>query len=96
VEEEFTYQFCAIIAIPNVGTSLQYFSSRNIIFMNENGNVVDECNDEKWLWDLALLCDISWHLNDVQVWQTLVSDMFRVIKSFQNEAETVLRTAGKY
>lgn len=49
MEEEFTYQFCTIIAVPNVGTSLQYFSfeARNIIFRNENGKVVDELNDEK-------------------------------------------------
>jgi hypothetical protein len=34
------------------------------IFMNEKGKVVAECSDEKWLWDLALLCDISHHFND--------------------------------
>jgi hypothetical protein len=27
--------------------------------MNENGKVVAELTDKKWLWDLALLCDIS-------------------------------------
>jgi hypothetical protein len=33
------------------------------IFMNNKGKVVAEHMDEKWLWDLALLCDISHHLN---------------------------------
>jgi hypothetical protein len=61
VEGEFTKQFYSIIAVLNVGTSLQYFSfeARNIIFMNENGKALDELCDEKWLWDLALLYDVS-------------------------------------
>jgi hypothetical protein len=54
VEGEFTYQFSSIIAVLNVGTSLQYFSfeARNMIFMNENGKVMAELTDEKWLWNL--------------------------------------------
>jgi hypothetical protein len=28
------------------------------MFMNEKGKVVAELSGEKWLWDLALLCDI--------------------------------------
>jgi hypothetical protein len=31
--------------------------------MNNKGKVVGQFMDEKWLWDLALLCDISHHLN---------------------------------
>lgn len=68
--------------------------------MNENGKALDELRDEKWLWDLALLYDVIWHLNDVntklQVQQTLFSDMFQAIKCIKNEIETILGTAGKY
>jgi hypothetical protein len=37
------------------------------MFMNEKGKVVAELSDEKWLWDLALLCDISHHVNDLNI-----------------------------
>jgi hypothetical protein len=30
---------------------------------NQKGKIVAELSDEKWLWDLALLCDTSHHLN---------------------------------
>jgi hypothetical protein len=33
------------------------------MFVNEKGKVVAELSDEKWLWDLALLCDINHHVN---------------------------------
>jgi hypothetical protein len=32
--------------------------------MNEKGKVAAVLSDEKWLWNLALLCDINHHLND--------------------------------
>jgi hypothetical protein len=35
------------------------------MLMNEKGKVVVELGDEKWLWDLALLCDIRNHVNDL-------------------------------
>jgi hypothetical protein len=35
------------------------------MFMNKNGKVVAEHSD-KWLWDLALVCDISHHENECQ------------------------------
>jgi hypothetical protein len=31
--------------------------------MNEKGKIVADLSDEKWLSDLALLCDISHHVN---------------------------------
>jgi hypothetical protein len=31
------------------------------MFMNEEGKVVAELSDAKWLWDLAFLCEISQH-----------------------------------
>jgi hypothetical protein len=34
------------------------------IFVNEKGKVVPEISDEKWLWDLTLLNDISHRVND--------------------------------
>jgi hypothetical protein len=32
--------------------------------VDEKGKVVAELGDEKWLWNLALLCEISHHLHD--------------------------------
>jgi hypothetical protein len=29
------------------------------LYLNEKDKVVAEFSDEKWLWDLALLCDVS-------------------------------------
>jgi len=34
---------------------------------DEKGKVVAELGDEKCLWDLALLCDSSCHLNDLNM-----------------------------
>jgi hypothetical protein len=31
------------------------------MFMNEKGKVVAKLTDEKWLYDLGLLCDIGHH-----------------------------------
>jgi hypothetical protein len=31
------------------------------MFVNKNGKSVTELHDEKWLWDLTLLCDITHH-----------------------------------
>jgi hypothetical protein len=33
--------------------------------MNEKGKVVVELSDEMWLLYLLLLCDINYHLNDL-------------------------------
>jgi hypothetical protein len=33
--------------------------------MNKKGKVVAELGNEKWHWDLALLHDISHHVNDL-------------------------------
>jgi hypothetical protein len=37
------------------------------MFMNEKGKVMAKLSDVKWLWDLALLCDISYHVNDLNI-----------------------------
>jgi hypothetical protein len=47
---------------------------------------VAKFNDEKFLWDLALLCDISHHLYDLK-YQTsrsavIISDMFGAVRAF--------------
>jgi hypothetical protein len=51
--------------------------------MNEKGKVVAELRDEKWLSDLALLRDISHHVNysniNLQGQQILTPDMFGAI-----------------
>jgi hypothetical protein len=33
------------------------------MLMNEKDKVEAEVTVERWLWDLAMLCDISYHLN---------------------------------
>jgi hypothetical protein len=55
--------------------------------MSEKGKVVAELSDEKWLWDLALLCDISHYVNylnnKLKGQQKLFSDMFRAVRAFE-------------
>jgi hypothetical protein len=53
--------------------------------VNEEGKVVAELGDEKWLWDLALLCDQPARecLNTkFQEQLKLISNMFGVVKDF--------------
>jgi hypothetical protein len=54
------------------------------MFKKEKSKVVAELSDEKWLWNLALLCDISHHVNDLniklQAQQRPISDMFWAVK----------------
>jgi hypothetical protein len=35
------------------------------IFITDKGKAVVEVHDEKWLWDLAVLCDTIHHINDI-------------------------------
>jgi hypothetical protein len=48
---------------------------------------VPELGHVKWLWDVALLCDVSHHLNDLntklQGQQKLISGIFRDIRAFE-------------
>jgi hypothetical protein len=64
----------------------------------QKGKFVAKHNDEKWLWDLAMLCDISHQLNylntKLQGQQKLTSGMSETV-SFLNKAETTLGKAGK-
>jgi hypothetical protein len=57
------------------------------MFLNEKGKVVIELCDEKWLWNFALLCDISHYLNDLNTklkdQQKLISDMSRAARAFE-------------
>jgi hypothetical protein len=57
------------------------------MFMNEKGKVVAECTDEKWLWDLAFLCDVSHRVNDLntkfQGQHKLISDIFGAVRAFE-------------
>jgi len=49
------------------GTDLKCFLALRIEIekpVDEKGKVVAELGDEKWLWNLALLCEISHHLHD--------------------------------
>jgi hypothetical protein len=69
---------------------LKHFSSLRVeieMFMSEKGKVVPELNDEKRHWELASLCDISHHLNDLntkyQGQQEFISDMFGAVRTFE-------------
>jgi hypothetical protein len=57
------------------------------MFTEEKGKVVVELSDEKWLRDLALLCDISHYVNGLnmklQSLQKLISDMFGAVRAFE-------------
>jgi hypothetical protein len=49
------------------------------VFMNEN-KFVAKCSDEKWLWDLTLMCGIIHHISDLNIelqgQQKLTSDVW--------------------
>jgi hypothetical protein len=47
--------------------------------MNNKGKVVAELTDEKWLWDLALLCDISKTSRS----KKLTFDMLGTVRAFE-------------
>jgi hypothetical protein len=55
------------------------------MFVNKKGEGVTELHDEKWLWDLTLLCDITHHTGysntklKGQHKSTHISDMFRAV-----------------
>jgi len=46
----------------NCGTKLKCVSALRLeteMFINDKGKVVAELSDEKWLWNVELLCDMS-------------------------------------
>jgi hypothetical protein len=55
--------------------------------MNEIDKTVAELCDEKWLWDLALLHDVTHHLNDIntklQGQQELIFSNFGTVRAFE-------------
>jgi hypothetical protein len=57
------------------------------MFMNEKGKVLAKLSDEKWLWNLAMLCDISHHINNLNTklksQQKLISGMSGVVRAFE-------------
>jgi hypothetical protein len=64
--------------------------------MNEEGKVVAELSNEKWLWYLSLPCDFNQHLSylNIKFWsqQKLISHVFGIVRAFQSEAETISET----
>jgi hypothetical protein len=66
------------------------------MFMNERGKVVAKLNDGKCLWDMALLCDTSRQLNDLNAehrgQQKQISDVFRTVRA----SEVKLKLFRKY
>jgi hypothetical protein len=72
------------------GTVLKHFSTLRLeikMFMNEKGKVAAELSDEKWHWDLVLLCDISHHVNNLntkfQGKKKLISDLSGTVIAFE-------------
>jgi hypothetical protein len=57
--------------------------------MNEKNKVSTEISDEKWLWDLALLCDISSQVNyldaKLQGQQKLISVMLWAVRALETK-----------
>jgi len=69
------------------------------MFVNEKGKVEAELSNEKWLWNLPFLCDVSCHLSDLK-YQTSRSTEIHFwyvwsCQSFWNEAEIILETVAK-
>jgi hypothetical protein len=65
------------------------------IFMNQKGKVVLELSDEKWLWNLTLLCDISHHLYvGIQNQQKLISHVFGAATSFEMKLKLFWKQLG--
>jgi hypothetical protein len=56
------------------------------MFVNEKGKVMDKLSDEKLFWDLALQCDTSCYMCDLntkfQCRQELISYMFGAVGAF--------------
>jgi hypothetical protein len=51
--------------------------------MNEKDKVVAELSDENWPWDLALLCDISHHINDLNTKVQGQQTHFGAVRTFE-------------
>jgi hypothetical protein len=55
--------------------------------MNEKGKFVTERGDEKWLWEITVLCDTSHHVHGLntklKVQQKLIYDMFGAVRAFE-------------
>jgi hypothetical protein len=66
------------------------------MFMNEKSKVEAKVRDERWLWDLTMLCDISHHLNylnmKLQDQQKLISDMPGAVRAFEMKLRTISAT----
>jgi hypothetical protein len=74
--------------------------------MNEEGRIVVELTDEKWLRDLALLCYISHEVKDLNTnhkgQEKLIYDMFGAVRAcemklklFRKQQENVDRVCDK-
>jgi hypothetical protein len=76
----------------NKGTILKhFFFLRNEIktFLKENNKLYIPLYEDRWLWDLALLTDITHHLNilnlKLQENERLISNFFGIVKAFQHK-----------
>lgn len=56
------------------------------MFINEKCKLSAELSDQKCHWDLALLCDIIHHVNDLNTkfkdTQELIFDIFGTVRAF--------------
>ncbi|PVD36572.1 hypothetical protein C0Q70_03557 [Pomacea canaliculata] len=69
------------------------------IFMTEKSKQVPQLNDPSWLWDLAILCDITSHLNELntklQGKDKLISHVYADITAFQAKLLLFIQQAGR-
>ncbi|MBN3304061.1 GT2D2 protein, partial [Amia calva] len=66
-------------------TQVRWLSS--VLFLQNKGRQISELSDESWLWDLAFLCDVTEHLNTLNVKlqgsKQVISEMYDSVKAFQ-------------
>ena len=69
------------------------------IFMMEKSKQVPQLNDPSWLWDLAILCDITSHLNELntklQGKDKLISHVYADITAFQAKLQLFIQQARR-
>jgi hypothetical protein len=74
-----------------MGTVLEYCLTLILeleMLMNKKGKVVAELRNEKWLWDLTLLCDISPHFNYLNI-KLQSQSSWNEVELFRKQLENV-------
>lgn len=59
------------------------------LFMESKGKYTTELRDEKFLCEMSFLCDITSHLNEMnlqlQGWGRVISDLYSTVKAFKTK-----------